>query len=73
MPETNNHILIECNFSEAVWVKIADRYQFHPSLKPFKKVPRSNKMSMQTSFSSFGGSFEMNIIKGSLSNKRAPF
>jgi hypothetical protein len=72
MPETNDHILIECNFSEAVWVKIADRYQFHPSLKPFKKVPRSNKMSMQTSFSSFGGSL-MNIIKGSLSNKRAPF
>jgi hypothetical protein len=37
MLETNDHILFECIFSEAVWDKIADRYQPHPSLKPFRK------------------------------------
>jgi hypothetical protein len=37
MPETNDHLLTECNFSEAIWDKIADRYQLHPSLKPFRK------------------------------------
>jgi hypothetical protein len=37
MPETNDHILIEYSFSEAVWDKIAHRYQLNPSLKPFRK------------------------------------
>jgi hypothetical protein len=37
MPETNQYLLTECNFTEAVWDKLAQHLQLHPALKPFQK------------------------------------
>jgi hypothetical protein len=36
-PETNNHILTECNFTEAVWDRVAHSFQVHPELLAFQK------------------------------------
>jgi hypothetical protein len=67
MLETNDHILTEYNFSEAVWDKIGDRYQLRPSLNWLQILSSSSskkqQMNMQASFSSFGGSFGRNVIK----------
>jgi hypothetical protein len=35
--ETNDHILTECNFAEAVWDKVAQEPRVHPSIAPFSK------------------------------------
>jgi hypothetical protein len=37
MNETNEHLLAECNFTEAIWDKIAHDLQVHPVLVPFHK------------------------------------
>jgi hypothetical protein len=36
-PETNNHLLMECNFAEAVWDRIATDLQVHAAILPFQK------------------------------------
>jgi hypothetical protein len=35
--ESNDHLLTECNFTEAVWDKIALDLQVHPIVAPFHK------------------------------------
>jgi hypothetical protein len=35
IPETNDHLLTECNFTEAVWDRIAQILQLHHLLIPF--------------------------------------
>jgi hypothetical protein len=35
--ETNDHLLTECNFSEAVWDNIAADCHLHPTIVPFQK------------------------------------
>jgi hypothetical protein len=35
--ETNDHLLMECNFSEAAWDRIATDCHLHPALVPFQK------------------------------------
>jgi hypothetical protein len=37
MPETNDHLLMECNFTEAVWDKVASDCHLHPTIIPFQK------------------------------------
>jgi hypothetical protein len=35
--ETIDHLLTECNFSEAVWDKAAQTFNLHPAVLPFQK------------------------------------
>jgi hypothetical protein len=42
MDETNEHLLAECNFSEAVWGKITQDLNVHPSLIPFQEGSIAN-------------------------------
>jgi hypothetical protein len=37
MQEITDHLLTECNFSEAVWDKVAADCQTHPAVTPFQK------------------------------------
>jgi hypothetical protein len=37
MPETSQHLLTECNFTEAVWDKLAQQLELNLALKPFQK------------------------------------
>jgi hypothetical protein len=37
IPKTNNHLLPECNFAEAVWDKVAQRHQVHQTLVSLPK------------------------------------
>jgi hypothetical protein len=41
-PESCNHLLTECNFTEAVWDRIAEIFQVHQTLIPFQKGSVSN-------------------------------
>jgi hypothetical protein len=42
MMETNEHLLTECNFTEAVWDKVVEDLPVHQSLIPFNKGSISN-------------------------------
>jgi hypothetical protein len=46
IPDTNNHLLTECNFTEAVWDRIAHSVQLHPSLIPFHKGDIANWLNL---------------------------
>jgi hypothetical protein len=37
IPETGDHLLTECNFSEAVWDRVTQDLLLHPALIPFQK------------------------------------
>jgi hypothetical protein len=37
IPGMNDHMLMECNFSEGIWDKIAQDCHLHPALIPFQK------------------------------------
>jgi hypothetical protein len=37
MMETNEHLLTECNFAEAVWDKVVQDLPVHQSLIPFNE------------------------------------
>jgi hypothetical protein len=80
--ETNDHILTECNFTEAVWDKSANDLNVHPAIKPFQKgnvaawleavLRAGSKRSQQASSSSSGGRSGRNATEGcsnSLSNR----
>jgi hypothetical protein len=43
--ETNDHLLTECNFSEAVWDRVALDCHLHPALVPFQKGDITSGMS----------------------------
>jgi hypothetical protein len=42
MDETNEDLLTNCNFSEAVWEKIGQDSDVHPALIPFQKGSIAN-------------------------------
>jgi hypothetical protein len=61
LPKTADHLLTECNFTEAVWDKVALHFQVHPAIHQFQ---RGNIMNWIASITTSGSRMEQCLNAG---------
>jgi hypothetical protein len=61
LPKTADHLLTECNFTEAVWDKVALHFQVHPTIHQFQ---RGNIMDWIASITTSGSRMEQCLNAG---------